>query len=49
MTVYTLRRGFETQCVVVCDTHAMEMPQVDQDIVDAYPADEDCACEFCPR
>lgn len=50
MTLYTFTcsRTGETEDVVVCDSHALQMPAVNGQDVRAYPADTDCDCEFCP-
>lgn len=49
MTIFTFRQGYESQEIIVCDTHALEMPLVNQDTVFSRPADHDATCEFCGR
>lgn len=48
MTEYTfVDRLGETQQVIVCDEHAVDMALVNDDTVTARPADDDVECEFC--
>jgi len=51
MTLYTFTcsRTGETEDVVVCDSHALQMPAANGEDVRAYPADDECDCEFCPQ
>lgn len=50
MTLYTFtcNRTGETEDVVACDGHALQMPAANGDDVRARPADDDCDCDFCP-
>ena len=48
MTAYTFHTPEDSQTVIVCDTHAKEMPAVGGN-VSAEAADPDCACAFCPK
>lgn len=46
MFVLECSQTAETQSVIVCQKHAQQMPPVSE-LVRAYSADDDCACEFC--
>ena len=45
--ILTCKRTGETQDVICCENHGQQMPVIDGEWLQAYPADSDIDCEFC--